>query len=210
MKTDFIYRQLAWLYDYPGGVLLREGHLKVAEAIKAEHGMRVVELGIGPGHSLVYYPPGTDLTGIDISPNMIAKAKERLAALPHLNARLEVMDATHTNLPDDSFDLVVSFSVITVVDHPEKLLKEAVRLCKPGGKIIIVGRLKRPGLGDWIWQKLSNRVSLLLFGFGTNMDASVYDSILSKVDILSREQVNHVGPFTLSDLMTLKKRERTA
>lgn len=210
MKTNYIYRQLAWLYDYPGGLLLKEGHLKVAEAIKADHGMKVVELGIGPGHSLAYYPPGTELTAIDISPNMIAKAKERLANLPHLKAHLEVMDATQTNLPDNAFDLVVSFSVITVVDHPEQLLKEAVRLCKPGGKIIIVGRLQRPGLGDWVWQKLTHRLSLLLFGFGTRMKASVYDSILSKVEIISREQVNRVGPITLSDIMVLKKRVRSA
>jgi len=207
MKTDFIYRQLAWLYDYPFGVLLREGHEVVGKELPQTQGLKVAELGIGPGHSLAYYPPGTELSGIDISPNMIAKAKERLAELPHLKADLQVMDATATNLPDNAYDVVVSFSVITVVDHPEKLLQEAVRICKPGGKIFIIGRLKRPGLSDWLWRKATHRLSLFLFGFGTTMDASVYDAIISKVDFLSRKQVNHVGPFfTLSDVMILQKK----
>ena len=205
MKTDFIYRQLAWLYDYPFGVLLREGHVVVGKEIQKEKGLKIAELGIGPGHSLAYYPEGTELSAIDISPEMIAKAKERLAEMPHLKAELQVMDATKTNLPDNAYDIVVSFSVITVVDRPQDLLKEAVRICKPGGRIFIIGRLRRPGFGDVVFRKLSNRISLFLFGFGTTMDKKVYDAIARQVQVIKRIPVNHVGAYPLSDMMILRK-----
>lgn len=205
MKTDFIYRQLAWLYDYPGGVLLRGGHVVVGKELEQKPGLKIAELGIGPGHSLAYYPKGTELTAIDISPEMIAKAKERLAELPEITAELSVMDATKTTLPDNAYDVVVSFSVITVVDRPEDLLREAVRICKPGGLIYVVGRLARPGISDTIFRTLSHRVSLFLFGFGTKMHKNVYNVIARHVEIVKRIPVNHVGKYALSDLMILRK-----
>lgn len=207
MKTDFIYRQLAWLYDYPFGVLLREGHVLASSEIRRSGAIKIAELGIGPGHSLSYYPTGTELTAIDLSEQMVAKARERLRDMPGIEAELAVMDATHTTLPDNTYDLVTSFSVITVVDDPAALLKEAVRICKPGGKILIVGRLQRPGLFDKLWRNATHRLSLLLFGFGTTMKQDVYESIANDVTVLRREQVNHVGPwFTLSDIMILEKK----
>lgn len=208
MKTDFIYRQLAWLYDYPGGVLLRGGHVVVGKELAKEQNPKIAELGIGPGHSLAYYPAGTELTGIDISPEMIEKANQRLAEHPEITADLRVGDATNTLLPDNAFDVVVSFSVITVVDHPEALLKEAVRICKPGGKIYIVGRLDRPGVGDAIFRALTHEFSLFFLGFGTKMHKNIYNVISRYVDIVKRVPVNHVGTFPISDLMILRKKEK--
>lgn len=206
MKTDFIYRQFAWLYDYPFGVLLKEGHVLASSEIRRSGAIKIAELGIGPGHSLAYYPTGTELTGIDLSDQMVNKARERLKEMPGITAELAVMDATNTTLPDNTYDLVTSFSVITVVDDPAALLKEAVRICKPGGTILIVGRLERPGVFDRVWRTATHRLSLFLFGFATTMKPDVYDSIADEVKILRREQVNHVGPwFTLSDIMILEK-----
>ncbi len=207
MKTDFIYRQFAWLYDYPFGVLLKEGHVLASGEIRRSGAIKIAELGIGPGHSLAYYPTGTELTGIDISAQMVQKARERLAEMPGIKADLAVMDATNTTLPDNTYDLVVSFSVITVVDDPVALLREAVRICKPGGKIMIVGRLERPGLFDKVWRTCTHELSLFLFGFGTTMKPNVYESIADEVTFVRREQVNHVGPwFTLSDIMIMEKK----
>lgn len=205
MKTDFIYRQLAWLYDIPFGLALRDGHVAVSAELRRERPLKVVELGVGQGHSLAFYPTGTHVTGIDLSPNMLAKARQRLKENPKITADLHVMDATATNLPDEAFDMVLSFSVITVVDDPGRLLKEAVRLCKPGGKIVIIGRLQREGLFDKAFRAATHELSLLLFGFGTQMDISVYDCIKDEVEFISRRQVNPVGPITLSDMMVMRK-----
>lgn len=211
MKTDFIYNQLAWLYDIPFGLSLKEGHEVAAKEIQAQqtrcqHHIKVAELGVGPGHSLAFYPEGTELTGIDLSETMVKKANERLANLPHISGSIRVMDATETDLPDNSFDLVTSFSVITVVHHPEKLIREAVRICKPGGRILIVGRLKRRGLFDLIFRNLTDQLTQVTLGFGTKLDQKIYDTVAGQVKFIERKPVNHMGPwFSLSDMMILEK-----
>lgn len=209
MKTDIIYRQLAWFYDLTFKVLLEEGHIKTQEKLQSEKTgkqvLKVAELGIGPGHSFPHYPSGTELWGIDVSEDMVKMAQKRASDYPNIDFHLSVMDAMNTTLPSESFDMVISFSVITVVDSPEKLLQEACRLCRPGGKIIIVGRLKRPGVFDLLWRNVTNRLTLFLFGFKMTLDEKVYDAIASQVKIVEHRKINHVGPFALSDMMVLEK-----
>ncbi len=211
MKTDFIYNQLAWLYDIPFGLTLREGHEIAAKEIQAQqarcqNGFKVAELGVGPGHSLEFYPDGTELTGIDLSEAMVKKASERLTALPQLTGEIRVMDATETDLKDNSFDLVTSFSVVTVVNQPEKLIKEAVRICKPGGRILIVGRMKRRGVVDLVFRNLTDQLTQVTLGFGTKLDQKIYDTVAGQVKFIARKPVNHMGPFfSLSDMMILEK-----
>ena len=207
MKTDFIYRQFAWFYDLTFKHLLKGGHVETGRELEAGRCLRVAELGFGPGHSFPYYPDGTELYGIDVSAEMIEMARKRAGKFPNLKPCLEVMDAMNTSFPDDFFDVVISFSVITVVDRPESLLKEALRICKPGGKIFIIGRMKREGLLDTINQKLTSRLTMLLFGYRTTLDQKVYDSIAGEVKILERRRVNRIGPISLSDMMILQKNE---
>ncbi len=205
MKTDFIYRQFAWFYDLTFKYLLRGGHIETARELEEGQSLRVAELGVGPGHSLPYYPDGTELYGIDISSEMIKMARKRAGNFPNLKPRLQVMDATNTSFPDDFFDVVISFSVITVVDKPENLLKEALRICKPGGKIYIIGRMKREGFTDKIHQRFTGRITMFLFGYRTTLDQKIYKAIAPDVTILERRLVNRIGPVSLSDLMILQK-----
>jgi len=211
MKNEFIYNQLSWLYDVPFGLTLREGHEIAAQEIEAAQArcqgeFKVAELGVGPGHSLPFYPEGTHLTGIDLSESMVKKANERLHNFPKISGEIKMMDATETDLPDNTYDLVTSFSVITVVNQPEKLLKEAVRICKPGGRILIVGRLQRRGLFDLIFRNLTDQLTQHTLGFGTKLNQNVYDAIAGQVKFIERKPVNHIGPFfSLSDMMILEK-----
>jgi len=207
MKTDFIYRQFAWLYDLTFKHLLRGGHEETARELEESRFLRVAELGVGPGNSFPYYPDGTELYGVDVSSEMIELARKKAARYPGLSPRLEVMDATNTTYPDDFFDAVISFSVITVVDHPENLLREALRICKPGGKIFIIGRMKRRGLVDKFHQKVTSRLTLALFGFRTTLDQKIYEVLEPDVTILERRLVNFIGPVALSDMMILQKNE---
>ena len=162
MKTDFIFRQFAWFYDLTFKYLLEGGHKETARELSEGQCLKVAELGVGPGHSLPYYPDGTELYGIDVSSEMIEMARKRAGKYPNLKPFLEVMDATNTSFPENFFDVVVSFSVITVVDKPESLLKEALRICKPGGKIYIIGRMKRQGVVDKFHQRFTNRITMFL------------------------------------------------
>lgn len=207
MKTDFIYRQFAWFYDLTFKYLLEGGHKETARELSEGQCLKVAELGVGPGHSLPYYPDGTELYGIDVSSEMIKLARKKAGRYPNLKPVLEVMDATNTSFPENFFDVVISFSVITVVDKPESLLKEALRICKPGGKIYIIGRMKRQGLVDKFHQKVTSRITMFLFGYRTTLDQKVYETIARDVTIIERRLVNYIGPIALSDMMILRKNE---
>ena len=207
MKTDFIFRQFAWFYDLTFKYLLEGGHKETARELSEGQCLKVAELGVGPGHSLPYYPDGTELYGIDVSSEMIEMARKRAGKYPNLKPFLEVMDATNTSFPENFFDVVVSFSVITVVDKPESLLKEALRICKPGGKIYIIGRMKRQGVVDKFHQRFTNRITMFLFGYRTTLDQKVYEAISREATIIERRLVNQIGPIALSDMMILRKNE---
>src|SRR6266536_4920895 len=126
------------------------------------HG-RVLELGIGTGLNLAYYPPGVELTGIDISPHMLDRARQRAARLG-VTAVLEVADIEALPYPDASFDTVTATCVFCSVDDPVRGLREAARVVRPDGQVLLYEHVRphNPILG-----KLTDLVSPLtrrLFG----------------------------------------------
>ena len=103
-------------------------------------GERVVEVGVGTGLSLPLYAPSSKrVTGIDLSTDMLERARRRTAeeGLSHVEALLEV-DAERTGLPDAEFDVAVAMFVASVVPHPDLLLAEMKRIVRPGGWLIFV------------------------------------------------------------------------
>jgi len=105
-------------------------------------GGRILEIGVGTGLSFDDYDETTEITGIDMSEPMIARARERLASgrYPHVKDLL-VMDAHDMAFPEAFFDCVVGQFVITLVEDPERVLGECARVLRPGGQIILVNHL---------------------------------------------------------------------
>lgn len=106
-------------------------------------GDKVLEVGVGTGLSLPLYSDGVKVTGIDISPDMLAKARERIKKrqLKHVEAVTE-MDAENMQFADSSFDKVVAMYVVSVAPRPERVVAEMRRVCKPGGDIFIVNHFR--------------------------------------------------------------------
>ena len=109
---------------------------------RAQVGGQILEIGVGTGLSFDDYDATTEITGIDLSEPMIARARARAASgsYPHVKG-LAVMDAYDLRFPDASFDCVVGQFVITLVADPECVLCECARVVKPGGQIILVNHL---------------------------------------------------------------------
>lgn len=105
-------------------------------------GKDILEVGVGTGLSLPEYPAGFEVTGIDLSVEMLAKAQQKVA-VKGLKAvvGLSVMDACHLAFPDASFDAVVAQFVLTLVPDPEQALEEWARVLRPGGDIIIANHI---------------------------------------------------------------------
>jgi ubiquinone/menaquinone biosynthesis C-methylase UbiE len=96
----------------------------------------VLEVGIGTGKNLPYYPAGTNLTAIDISPQMMKRAIKKAARLG-LDVNFQLMDAQELSFPDNSFDFVITAFVFCSVPDPLKGLREIKRVLKPGGILIM-------------------------------------------------------------------------
>lgn len=133
------YRRYANHYDRIFGPVFNPGRKLAIRTLDIGPGQRVLEVGVGTGLSLPYYHPGSRVVGIDISPEMLAKAEERARAesLSQVEELL-VMDAEQLDFPDDSFDAVVAMYVASVVPHPDRLISEMRRVCVAGGDILII------------------------------------------------------------------------
>ena len=107
-------------------------------------GTRVLEVGVGTGLNLSLYPRGCHVTGIDFSARMLEHAEERIAR-EQLDASLFQMDAADLRFPDDSFDVVYAPYVISVVPDPVTVLREMRRVCRPGGRLIILNHFRSTG-----------------------------------------------------------------
>ncbi|HWA38400.1 MAG TPA: methyltransferase domain-containing protein [Burkholderiales bacterium] len=144
------YRRYAGFYDALFGPILQPGRRAVIDALGCRPGERILEVGVGTGLSLPMYPSWVTLTGIDVSSEMLEKARLRVARrrLQNVEALLE-MDAEHMSFADGAFDRVVAMYVVSVVQHPERMMAELRRVCRPGGEILVVNhvRSQNPVLG---------------------------------------------------------------
>jgi phosphatidylethanolamine/phosphatidyl-N-methylethanolamine N-methyltransferase len=133
-----IYSDLAHLYDSVFGRAFVDHEHEVLESLPFRPGHRVLEVGVGTGISLDAYPPYVHVTGVDPSAKMLAHAidKTRENGWGHIDLREG--DALELDFPDNSFDWVTSFHVMTVVPDARQMFAEMVRVCKPGGRIVVV------------------------------------------------------------------------
>ena len=137
------YRRYANVYDALFGPVLQPGRKAVMEALECRPGERVLEVGVGTGLSLPLYPPYVRVTGIDLSSEMLDKARTRVRRRELANVEgLHEMDAEAMDFPDASFDKIVAMYVVSVVAEPARLLRELHRVCKPQGEIFIVNHVR--------------------------------------------------------------------
>ena len=137
------YRRYAGFYDALFGPVLQPGRKAVLKVLGLRPGDRVLEVGVGTGLSLPMYPATVKVTGVDLSREMLDKARARVArrGLANVEGLLE-MDAEKMDFPDASFDKVVAMYVMPVVRHPARVLEELHRVCKADGEIFIVNHVK--------------------------------------------------------------------
>jgi phosphatidylethanolamine/phosphatidyl-N-methylethanolamine N-methyltransferase len=135
-----VYRFWAPFYDRIYGGVLLSAHRKIIELV-SEEAERVLEVGVGTGLLLPKYPRRLRIIGIDISEHMIAKARKKVFDQKLSNVELRVGDAGSLDFGPATFDVVILPFVITLLPNPEEALDECVRVLKPGGTIIIAGKI---------------------------------------------------------------------
>ena len=189
------YRRWAPVYDHTFGVVAAEGRKRAVEFINNRQG-RVLEVGVGTGLSLPRYNPQLEVVGIDLSPEMLEKARERVAeeGLNNITGLYE-MDASDLEFPDSSFQTVVAMYVMTVVPDPEAVMSELARVCAPGGEVILVNHFSQDhGVRGWVERRMAPFADKL--GWRPVFDL---DHVLVCEDLTLVEQraLNPLGLFTM-------------
>ncbi|HWH31074.1 MAG TPA: methyltransferase domain-containing protein [Egibacteraceae bacterium] len=103
----------------------------------------VLEFAVGTGRNFRHYPAGVRLTGFDLSPEMVARARATASELG-LDAHLTVADATELGYADASFDTILcTYSLCSIPDAPAAV-RQMHRLLRPGGRAILAEHVRSP------------------------------------------------------------------
>ena len=133
------YRRWAGVYDAVFGGIFLTARRRAVALVNRLPGRDVLEVGVGTGLALPHYDPKRRITGIDLSAEMLAQARKRVASRRLSNVvALREMDAEATDFEDNSFDTAVAMFVASVVPDPRRLLAEMRRLVRPGGNLLFI------------------------------------------------------------------------
>jgi len=132
-----VYSDLSRFYDFFFGRVFVDREHETIEGLNLRPGNRVLEVGVGTGIALDGYPPYAHVVAIDPSADMLKRAQKRVSENNWGHIELKLGDALNLDYPDNSFDYITSFHVLTVVPDPRRMMAEMIRVCKPGGRIAI-------------------------------------------------------------------------
>lgn len=193
--VERVYQNIANVYDYTYGPTLHPGRLEAIQKMAIRPGHSVLEVGVGTGINLSLYPRTCRITGIDLSSRMLDKARGRIRSKALAHCDVEEMDATQMTFPDDAFDVVYAPYVISVVPDPVKVAREMYRVCRPGGRVVILNHFKSANaVMGWIEKTISPMT--VHIGFTADLDLPGF---LDQADLrpVSMEKVNVPKMWTL-------------
>lgn len=137
-----IYYELSHLYDL---LFKRVFYPRIAAVIRSLNiapGAQVLEVGVGTGLSLTAYPTQCQVTGIDLAPDMLEQAQEKIDQNGWRHLKLMEMDAMNLKFADNSFDYVMAFHVVSVVPDGARVMREMLRVSKPGATVVIINHFR--------------------------------------------------------------------
>lgn len=192
------YRRYGRFYDLVFGAVMEPGRRHAMSAMQCQPGDRVLEAGVGTGLSLPHYPEGVEVTGIDLSPDMLAQASARLGEHQRTNVSLMQMDVQALAFADDSFDKVAAMYVASVVPDAAAMMAELRRVCRPGGDIFVLNHFASQ---NRLVRRAEGLLAPLAGSLGFHPDFDLQDFIDDAgLPVVEVRQVNLFGYWTLLHL----------
>ena len=176
VENDFVarvYENLAFVYDWTFGPTLHPGRMHALKRMGIKSGDRVLEVGVGTGINAALYPRDCTVTGIDLSGPMLEKARERIARKRLTNVQLFEMDAADLRFPDNSFDIVYAPYLISVVPDPVAVVREMRRVCRPGGRLVILNHFRSRNRFGAFMERLISPLTVHI-GFTADLDLPAF------------------------------------
>ncbi len=139
------YQRISYIYDVMEGLTERRYHPWRTKLWDQVPGLRVLEVGVGTGKNMPFYPAGISITGIDLTPGMLQRAQKRAGDLslnPTVDLRLG--DVQELDFPNAAFDSAVATFVFCSVPDPVLGLHELGRVVRPGGHVLLLEHMRSP------------------------------------------------------------------
>lgn len=183
------YDRIALLYDLMEGLVAGFRGSKWRQLLwRKVEGTCILEVGVGTGKNFPCYPAGAEITAIDFSERMLERAKYRVGK-QKVKVNLQQMDVQHLQFEDNTFDTVVAAFVFCSVPDPVRGLMEVERVCKPGGKVVLLEHvLSANRILGWLMNLASPLVALMM---GANINRRTVENVSQSGLIV--EQVTDLG-----------------
>lgn len=183
------YRWYAPVYNLLFGAILQQGRRRMAEIVCAKGPLNILEIGVGTGLVLSEYPVAAEVHGIDICSDMLALAADRIQTLQGRSVHLSRMNAEAMGFRDNTFDVVTMPYVLSVTPDPHQLIREAARVCRPGGAIVVLNHFS----GSAWWRIAETIVGIFSDRLGFRSTFRLEDYFNSEWTIESTQSVNLLG-----------------
>ncbi|MBH0177666.1 MAG: methyltransferase domain-containing protein [Nitrospira sp.] len=201
-KIERVYTSYAGFYDRIFGKVFHEGRESVVRNLDVQPDEHILEVGVGTGLALPMYPRHCRIVGIDFSEGMLAKAKEKAEAHRLDHVQLHRMDAGAMEFQDDSFDTVVAAYVVTAVPDYRKVVNEMIRVCRPGGRIIMLNHFSN---GNKVIAAVEKVLSPITKHLGWRTDLSL-NTVLegTSLHVARNQKVNPLRLWALVECVNRK------
>mmetsp|Transcript_38112 Transcript_38112/g.66589 ORF Transcript_38112/g.66589 Transcript_38112/m.66589 type:complete len:305 (+) Transcript_38112:23-937(+) len=159
-----LYRIWSFAYDGIIDWIWFFNRKKVIDKLPQQGQLSVIELGVGTGLNLPFYPEGMKISALDFSDSMLKQARKK-----ECKAKVEFIceDASETSFHADTFDHALATYMFRVATDPKKILVEAARIVKPKGTFVLIDQFDQ----SFVSRRLVSPVMLSL-GFGRNHNFS--------------------------------------
>lgn len=198
-RVDYIVRKYNWIapiYDIFALLMVSKARKKALEMVNIQDGERVLEVAIGTGLNLVEIikrNPNGWVEGIDISPKMLEKARQRLLKAGSRNFRLHLCDCRNLPFENNSFDVVISQYLLDILPVEDfiPILNEFKRVLRDGGRLILVNMTK----GEKFINKIYEEIYKLKLPLIAGCRGVMAQPFLKKVgfQMFKREFVSQIG-----------------
>jgi phosphatidylethanolamine/phosphatidyl-N-methylethanolamine N-methyltransferase len=202
-QTQVRYQRIAPMYDRMEVIAERSYQPWRTRLWSMVRGPKVLEVGVGTGKNMPYYPEGLDITAIDLTPGMLSRARKRVAQL-NIAVDLHLGDVQCLDFPDGVFDEVVATFVFCSVPNPLLGLEEVARVIKPGGRVFLLEHVRtaNPVLGTFM-DILNPAVARLT---GVNINRHTVENV--NLSGLRLEKVEELGMGDIFKLIVARRNER--
>lgn len=201
-KVERVYSSYASVYDQTFGKIFQQSREAAVRGLPVQPGDRVLEVGVGTGEALPLYPNYCEILGIDLSESMLEQAHKRVRRHQLNHVELQQMDAGRMMLTDDSFDIVMAAYVVTAVPDYRTVVNEMIRVCKPGGLIVMLNHFSN---GNKVIAAVEKFISPLCKHIGFRTDLSL-NTVLEGTTLLvkRKEKVNPLRFWHLVECVNQK------